>query len=521
MKKLIPLLLIACGAGAFVFKEGVRGTVFFPEAIRAHMRFLSSDLLKGRATGSAGYDIAAQYMISQFEKHGLNPAFGDSSFLQQVSVAEYNMDYSGSALAAVSDQGTRLLVNDEDYLIYSNGNIEDVAGKAEIAFAGYGLDYESFSYEAYQGIDMKGKVAAVIWGEPDFVGKNPQILFHDKIRKAYELGAVGIVFILPARFQETISWGRIKYFLGSGLELKNHMGSFFTIVLNPKAVVDAAGYSADSLRTIANQRNFKPFMLNRGLSYHLQTNRNETLTTSYNVAAMLPGSDPYLKDEYVVYTAHLDHVGTGTPVNGDSIYNGAYDNATGCAILLEIARAFSQQEQPPLRSILFVALTGEEIGLFGSEYFVNFPPVPIQNIVTNINIDMVLLEQPLDKAVALGKEYADFENIVDQAALELDIELIPDPIPAERLFMRSDHYSFVQKGIPSLFIINDLSDSLNNAWFKQNYHSVKDEISDSMHFEAAAKHAHLDFLIGDRVARANERPKWKKNSPYGMTAAGK
>lgn len=519
MKKLLPVLFFAACGLAFALKE-IRPEFISEHAIRAHMRFLSSDLLRGRATGSEGYDIGAQYMISQFEQYGLQPAFGDSSWSQEVVLSQFDMDYSGSALAVVKTRETKLLVNDEDYFMYSPENITEASGESDIIFAGYGIDYENYDYHPYERLSVAGKIVAVLWGEPDFIRASPRFLFNEKIDKAYSLGAKGIIFILPPRFQNNSSWTRMKFYLTRGLELKTHAPGFFAVVLNPEAVTETTAYTADSLTSIASRREFTGFRLEPGLSYHIQTNRNEILTTSFNIAAKLPGSDPLLKDEYVVYTSHLDHVGVGNSSEGDSIYNGAYDNASGCAIMLEVARAFAGMERPPLRSLLFVAVTAEEIGLFGSQHFVNHPPVPLENMVANINIDMAILEQPLVKAVALGKEYADFEDIVLQSAEDLQIELVPDPLPDERLFMRSDHYSFVQKGIPSLFIINDLSDSVNNAWFKNFYHSPDDEFSDTMHFEAAVKNAQLNFLIGARIAEKPERPRWRADSPFGSKIGG-
>jgi hypothetical protein len=486
------------------------------QAIQAHMRFLSSDLLFGREPGTIGYEIAANYMVSQFEKLGLEPAGDDSTYFQQVALSRFNLDYSGSALAVINQDDTKLLPMDDNYFIYSRYDIEESSDESKMIFSGFGLNYPKQGYFPLDGIDVSGKLLVAVLGFPDFAPESQVSGVFEKIERAESLGAKGIILIASPQILGRYSWTRLKHMSGRGFEIRgrNTPKDFFSAVVHHQVAQELTGFSVDSLISISNSPDFSAFELAPRLSYHVQTERNETMTTSPNVIAKLPGADPILKNEYIVYTAHLDHVGVGWPVNGDSIYNGAYDNASGCAILLEIANAFKKLPTPPARSILFIALTAEEIGLFGSRYFVKYPTVPLEDIVANINIDMVLMEGPLENAVALGNEYVDFEDMVVETAEEIGVNLIPDPLPHERLFMRSDHYSFVQMGIPALFIINDLTDSVNNAWFKSNYHSPKDEFSESMHFDAGAKHARLNFLIGYRISENPKRPEWKSDSRY-------
>jgi hypothetical protein len=487
------------------------------QAIQAHMRFLSSDLLFGREPGTDGYAIAAKYMVSQFEKMGLEPAGDDSTYFQQVTLSRYTLDYSGSAVAVVNQDETKLLTMDDQYFIYSRYDLEEDSEDTKMIFAGYGLNYPDHNYLPLQNIEAEGAFLVALLGNPDFSSPVQTSGISTKIEMAESMGAKGIVLIGSPQTLSRFSWNRLRTMTSRGFEIKgrNAPQDFFAMVVHHQVAEDLTGFTVDSLLFMANSVDFNSFQLPTRLKYNISIERNETLTVSPNVVAKLPGSDPSLKNEYLVYTAHLDHIGVGFPVNGDSIYNGAYDNASGCAIMLEIANAYRNLPQGPSRSILFVALTAEEIGLWGSRYFTKYPTVPLNSIVANLNIDMVLMEGPLNKAVALGKEYVDFDDVIAASAKEIGIELIPDPMPQERLFMRSDHYSFVQQGIPALFIINDLTDSLNQEWFRRYYHSPKDEFKEDMHFDAGAQHARLNFLIGYQISENPKRPEWKSDSPFG------
>jgi Zn-dependent M28 family amino/carboxypeptidase len=223
-----------------------------------------------------------------------------------------------------------------------------------------------------------------------------------------------------------------------------------------------------------------------------------------------------MKNEFVVYTAHLDHEGIGQPMEGDSIYNGAYDNAAGIAIMLEIARAFTELPEPPKRSVLFIALTAEEMGLLGSEYFVNHPTIPLDDMVASLNTDMFLMEKPLTELVALGEEFSSLADLAQQVCQQKKVRIIPDPLPEENAFMRSDHFSFVKKGIPSLFIINSFykSDTLNEnsdvnyRWLKTLYHTPLDNFRENINYEAGVTYAQINFLIGYLAAEQKDRIKW-------------
>jgi Zn-dependent M28 family amino/carboxypeptidase len=245
---------------------------------------------------------------------------------------------------------------------------------------------------------------------------------------------------------------------------------------------------------------------------------------SPNVAGLLHGSDPRLRDEVVVYTAHLDHLGIGEPVQGDSIYNGALDNASGSAAMLEVARAFTSLAKPPRRSVLFLAVTGEEEGLLGSDYFAEHPTVPMERIVANVNLDGLAILYPFREMVAFGAEHSTLDSTVARVARRMGVTIAPDPFPQEVFFVRSDQYSFVRRGVPSLFpFLGMRSDSGVDAparfkeWLATRYHTPQDDLGQPMDLESGARNAQLEFLVGLEIANSDERPAWKKGDFFERT----
>jgi Zn-dependent M28 family amino/carboxypeptidase len=244
---------------------------------------------------------------------------------------------------------------------------------------------------------------------------------------------------------------------------------------------------------------------------------------SPNVIGILRGSDPDLADEYVVFTAHLDHVGTGVPINDDTIYNGMYDNAMGSSLLIETARAFAAMPEPPRRSIMFIALTAEERGLVGSDYFAHYPTVPSDSLVANVNLDMPLLLFPLADVIAFGAEHSSLERIIGSVVGEEDFALAPDPVPEEVLFIRSDQYSFVKKGVPSVFLVpgfNSTDPEINGgALFSEHlqthYHQPSDDLSRPIDWDSALRFARANVRIGHAVAEEDARPAWNEGDFFG------
>jgi len=278
-------------------------------------------------------------------------------------------------------------------------------------------------------------------------------------------------------------------------------------------------------QTLADLKAGTPSSFNLTSTLHLNYNSTFTDIESYNVVGKITGSDKKLKDEYVVHTAHLDHVGIGRPIKGDSIYNGAHDNASGVASLLEIGRIYKQIAKP-LRSVLIVMVTAEEMGLLGSAYFAGNPTVPKSQIVADVNTDMPTLIAPLLSVAPLGAEHSSLVNNVDFACNQLGIVRQQDPMPEEVRFIRSDQYSFVQQGIPALHIkygtlTKDNSFDLvefTKKWRDENYHRPSDEITNNFDFDAARKYVQLNFLISYSIAQTRERPTWNKGDFFGQRA---
>jgi Zn-dependent M28 family amino/carboxypeptidase len=277
----------------------------------------------------------------------------------------------------------------------------------------------------------------------------------------------------------------------------------------------------EEARLAANQSKPQAFPLNVSVRARTQTDLSDGLMGE-NIVGVLPGSDPKLRDEYVVYVSHLDHLGVGRPVRGDSINNGAHDNASGVAINLEAARLFASLPKKPRRSILFVAVTGEEMGLLGSDYFASNPTVPKANIVANLCLDMPFFFHPLLDIVPYGSEHSSMKGAVEAAAKFVGVQIAKDPIPEQAVFMRSDHFSFVRQGIPAIYIKSGSSTGddrdgtkLNLDWRATVYHTPQDDMNQSFDWSAAGRHVQLQFLIGHLTAQADSRPVWNANDFFG------
>jgi len=304
-------------------------------------------------------------------------------------------------------------------------------------------------------------------------------------------------------------------------------GTIILSLAKGRELFKAANRDLDQIYKDAEADNGKSFELPITAKLHLVTEHKET--SSPNVIGILMGSDPKLKDEYIVLSAHLDHLGIGTPVKGDSIYNGAYDNASGSAALMEIARAFSRLPTAPRRSLIFLNDTGEEKGLQGAYYFAFNPTVAVEKIVANINMDELNSFFPLKDVVGFGAEHTSMKADLDAAAKVVGYQVSPDPFPEETIFIRSDQFPFVRRGIPAIFVTPGLTSSdpkidgkaLYEDWLKNRYHSPQDDMSQPFDWKEGARLADLDFLIAQRVANAAQRPSWNKGDFFGQKFAGK
>lgn len=502
------------------------------EAIRAHMTFLASDLLEGRATGTRGYRIAAEYVAAHYEAYGLEPG-ADGSYFQEVPFLE-TVPSPDSTVTLIREGAEPVTLKIfEDFTSSGDPLAAERTLEAEIVFAGYGVSAPEQQYDDYAGGGVRGKIVAVFTGAPARF-PNAVRAHHSasltKIETAARNGAVGLIFLTsPAEDQRapwprkargarlgSMHWTRRD---GSPVAVERTLSSNLTLSLD--ATRRLLGDQAEAVfNTVANNApKANPLRTRARISL---VSRHRTLT-SPNVAGIVRGSDPKLRDEYVVYTAHLDHIGITEPVNGDRINNGAFDNASGIACMLEIARAFAELPEKPKRSILFLATTAEEKGLRGADYFANNPTVPFDAIVANINIDMLVMIARTKDVIAIGAEHSDIGDVARDVAAQMNVELTPDPFPEEVSFVRSDQYPFIRRGIPAIYVDPGFSavdpsvdlQTLHRAWLRTRYHNPSDDLQQPIDYTAALLLTEFDYRLGLALANRAERPRWKPGDFFG------
>lgn len=512
------------------------------EAIRADMRFLSDDSLEGRGTATRGHQIAAKFMATRFERLGLQPAGDHGTYFQSVPLRKMLLDAPHTSLALVRAGHPETLRLGSDFVAEPDPMRAVTSVEAPMVYVGFGVTAPEQHYDDYKGIDAKGKIVALAYGAPNFDStiKAHYSSFEIKEQNAVSHGAVGMIVlddpILERMYPFTkiardmpaphFAWmdksGRPAHYFP---ELR---GRAFVSLATVKRLLQGSGHTADEVFAAIKAGKTASFALPVGAKINFATRLEDV--QSPNVVAKLEGSDPELKSEYVVYTAHLDHLGIGAPVKGDKIYNGALDNASGSATILSLARAFSSMATRPRRSILFVSVTGEEAGLLGSDYFATYPTVPKSSLIADINIDEVLMLWPLHDVIAFGAEHSSLGPVIKRAAERLHLAESPDPMPQEVVFIRSDQYSFVKQGIPAVMPSPGFttgSPDLDAAkifgkWEEERYHEPQDDIDQpGLDFDAAAQFARFAFLTGIYVADDAQRPTWNKGDFFGERYAGK
>ena len=506
-----------------------------PEAIKAHIVYLADDRLLGRKAGTPGYQLAVDYVTEQLKMLGVQPAGEAGTFIQKVRLRRAFLA-PGATFVARERQGTSLaLVAGQDYVLYPSPELPATrVVDAPLAFAGFGISAPELGYDDYAGLDVKGKVVMIVRGAPRTFAPTVASASQDLaglLKTATNHGAVGLLLAsthvgaLPGLKNGTYSVlgndGKIvvsrTFAPGSRQQL---YGAVSAGTL--QRFLQTAGL--DTAQVFAAMRSGKP--ASKGLKTIISATAQSTYEDieSYNVVGKVVGSDAKLRDEYVVHSAHLDHLGVGAPVLGDSIYNGAHDNASGVACVLEIAKIYSQLKEKPKRTILFAFMTGEELGLLGSSAFTAYPTVPKDEIVADINMDMPTLIAPLLSVVALGAPHSTLLKPVQRACAYMNITLENDPEPEQNRFIRSDQYSFVTAGIPALHLKygNKTADGRNNLseevqkWRAVTYHKPQDDINGRFDFEAGKKYVQLCFLVGYQVAQEPTRPRWNKGDFFGQ-----
>ncbi|MES2756666.1 MAG: M28 family metallopeptidase [Pseudomonadota bacterium] len=508
-------------------------------AIRAHLSFLADDLLEGRDTGTRGYDIAASYVAAQFAQYGLAPKGGKDSFLQGVALRSSRSVAGSSVVELRSAAGLERLSADSEYVIGADALEPRPAAAAPLVFAGYGIRAARFQHDDYAGIDVKGKIVVVLQGKPSRFPTEEGAHFgsgREKRKLAAQLGAVGMVTLWTPEAEKAIPFAKtlernafpsMMWVDAAGTpahSLPSMQDDVALSVAASKKLFAQADARLDDIYALAAANKPLPKV---DLKMSLLASHKRVLgdVRSHNVVGMIEGSDPRLKHEYVVFSAHLDHIGQVKEKSGDNIYNGAMDNASGVATLIETARLFSQSATRPKRSILFIALTGEEKGLLGSDYFATNPTVPAGSIVANVNLDMPLLSFDFKNVVAFGAEHSSLKGSVARGVGKMGLALIPDPWPALGLFTRSDHYMFVRQGIPSIFLVPGMASFNKNEdaakiwgeFLAKHYHQPSDDLKLPFNFDAAARFAQLNYNIALEIANAADKPTWNKGDFFGDT----
>lgn len=511
------------------------------EAIRAHMQFLSDSLLEGRAPDGSGYAIAARYVQTELEGMGLKPAGTNGDWYQPVPLRKSVLDSARSSLVLIRSDGKRALVDGQDYVFIASLSKTASTVEAPVVFVGFGVTSKHQHYDDYAGVDVKGKVVAMIDGAPAKFPSEERAYNSDgiiKARNAVVHGAVGILEIMLPEDSKRYPWawlvpqiqaGSMGWVAENG-EVHNTFPQLGANALlsDQGAVVLFAGAPKTLSEIFAAARAGQPQAFALPLSVRMQTVSTHKSLVSPNIVARLDGADPKLREQYVVYTAHVDHLGICPPVNGDSVCHGAVDNASGTASVLEIARAYTRLAQAPRRSVLFVFVTGEEMGLLGSDYFAWHPTVPLKNIVANVNVDGAPgIYYAMKDVVPLGSEHTSLGKTVEAAAREVGYSISPDPMPEEVGFIRSDQYSFVLRGIPAVDVIDGVKaedpkiDGLAvvKKWLVTRYHTPLDSMDQPLDYDSAAKGSKMNFLVGYDVAQAEQAPTWNAGDFFGETFA--
>jgi Zn-dependent M28 family amino/carboxypeptidase len=504
-----------------------------PEHIRWHVRYLSHDLLEGRGTGQRGGDIAAEYIATQFAEYGLRPAGDGGSYMQKVPLVGITT-LPETQFSLVPKQGGALNLKAlDDYVAYDQTQRERSDVDADIVYVGYGIDAPEYNWDDYKGVDLHGKVLLMLVNEPPsddpkfFKGR--ALTYYGRWTYKYEeaarKGAVGVILVhqkemasYPWDVVRNSNSGEKAALKVDGPALKVASWVHLDVA---KKLAAASGMDLDKMMADARSRDFRPVNLGAKLKAHMVSKvRN---FESNNVVAILPGADRNLKDEAVMYTAHYDHFGIRPDMPGDNIFNGADDNATGCGILLELARAYGAAAQRPRRSIIFAAVTAEEQGLLGSEYLGKHPPIPAGKIALDLNYDDVKpLGAPQEVEVS-GAERTTFYPIVAAMAKEFRLAIRPDARPEAGHFYRSDHFSLARVGIPAFSINEGMKfKGHDEAWglardreyVEKHYHQPSDEYHPEMDFTGDSAMARFGFALGWEAASLPKLVEWQKGDEF-------
>jgi Zn-dependent M28 family amino/carboxypeptidase len=508
-------------------------------ALKSHVMFLASDAMRGREAGSPEFNIAAQYVASQFYAAGLKPAGDDGGFLQNVPLISAKLDGAGTMALSRKGAAPVALEFGKDFVSSANPETPNYTVTAPVVFVGYGIVGQG--RDDYKGVNVKGRIVAYFSGAPESFPSEIGAHFTNPAAKseiAAKHGAVATItlesprtavarpfsFYAGAVTRPRFTWGNPD---GTGHIAAPGVPSAGMISMIGAAKLFAgARQKWEAVQSAANEPDavFKAEALPVTVTVAAKTAL--TPVPSYNVAGMIPGTDPTLSKEIVVLSAHLDHIGVGRPdKTGDTINNGALDDAVGIASLIEEARRFKGAGTKPRRSILFLAVTAEEKGLIGSDYFANHPTVPAESIVADVNLDMPIITYKFQDVVVYGASHSTLGPIVERAGKAIGVPLSDDPLPGENIFVRSDHYNFVRKGVPSVFLWPGAGGPGRAAiddFMKNHYHQPSDEVGQlpAIDWESGVRFVDVNYRIAREIADGDQRPVWNKGDFFGVTYNG-
>ena len=487
----------------------------------AHVVALSDDSLRGRETGSEGYRKAANYVAGPFKKAGLQPG-GAGDYFQSVPMLKRRFIEEKSSLTLIRDgKHERIAWGDEAMLSMRIDHAPML--EAPLVFVGYGLRIPEANHDDLAGVDLRGKVAVLLTGAPPGVA-GPLAAHYASVRwqAMHAAGAVGGIAIpnpkaLDVPWERQVTSRFLPQMVLTDASMADSVGQQLAATVNPARAEKwfaGSGHTFKEILDLANQGKPLPRFDMKASVRSIVAQETEPIT-SENVIGILPGTDPTLKDEYVVISAHLDHLGTAAkPVDGDAIFNGAMDNASGVATLIETAAAAKKGLK---RSLLFIAVTAEENGLLGSRYFAHRPTVPASTIVANLNTDMFLPLFPMKSMIAMGLQESDLADDLRPVAERAGIAVLTDPEPERNAFTRSDQYSFIRQGVPALSLrVGFTRDSPEHAivkkWRTERYHSVRDDLSQPFDRQAAVDFNRVFTSVMEAVANRPTRPSWNQDS---------
>jgi len=504
------------------------------EGIETHLRYLADDAREGRMAGEPGHEEAARYVADRFAEFGLEPG-GDDGWFQQVPLISYRIDEESTTLIAHRDGKDTRLQYKEQFTMGGDAVREENLVRAEVVYVGFGVHAPEVDYSDYDGVDVDGKIVALFDNAPANFPHNERAFYSSgrtKAKEAISRGAIGVLGLRSKRAEEYVPWDRVKAQAGTRpgmawITLTGEAADYYPEIRGAAYVsVDVARelfagtpISFDEAREATEAST--PASAPLGFEITLGRKTKHEVITSPNVVGIVRGTDPELANEYVVFSAHLDHNGIGAPVEGDTIYNGAYDNAMGSSLMIEAARVLAAS--PPRRSLLFIAVTAEERGLLGSDYFAHYPTVPTDAMIANVNLDMPLFLFPVADIIAFGSEHSSLEATVAEAISAEGFALAPDPMPEENIFRRSDQYSFVRKGVPAAFLVPGYSSTDASVdgqavvvdHRKHHYHRPSDDLSRTVDWDSAVRFARANARIGYAIANEDARPAWNEGDFFG------